>query len=229
VKERGILFSSPMVRALLAGTKTQTRRILKPGHHKLPVDTKGGWTYSTGPGGFGGISRDEFGGVSIFPLPRCPYGVVGDRLWVRETHAKFSVGEGLDRSVPQCVAYRATCDADGGFDYVDGRGEAMRLKVTKWTPGIHMPRWASRITLEITDIRLERVQDISEADAKAEGMLFHDGHSGWRHDVNYVFVEGTPRGAFFALWRLLNGEESLRANPWVWAISFTRLQPPEGK
>jgi hypothetical protein len=78
-------------------------------------------------------------------------------------------------------------------------------------------------------VRVERLQEISEADAKAEGMQFHDGrgigHTGWRHDQNYGFVEGTPRGAFFALWRLINGDESLKENPWVWVVEFRRVQP----
>jgi hypothetical protein len=78
--------------------------------------------------------------------------------------------------------------------------------------------------LEVAEVRAQRVGDIAEEDAKAEGMVFHDGrpsgHHGWRHDPGYGFVEGTPRGAFFALWRLLHGDDSLKANPWCWAVSF---------
>src|SRR5689334_647141 len=139
-----------MVRALLAGEKTQTRRIVK-----LPAEPthRGGWEATTigGPG----VTTKPGGGDPVPEQPAiwnrttgttiaCPYGVRGDRLWVRETHAQFCVGEGLDRAVPQCVAYRATCDDDGGFDYVNGRGEIMGLKITKWTPAIHMPRGVCR-------------------------------------------------------------------------------------
>jgi hypothetical protein len=200
-KERPILFSAPMVRAILAGTKTQTRRIVKPQPEYDADERWPGWKWP---------SHQARSMLEISEIPSaCPYGRRGDRLWVRETHAQFAVG---NRSgvAPQCVAYRATCDEDGGFDYVNNGDEIMRLKVTKWTPAIYMPRWASRITLEVTRVRVERLHDISEEDARAEGV-----------DEIKAQVP-TARDAFSYLWRDINGAESWRANPWVWVISFRR-------
>lgn len=193
--ERPILFSAPMVRAILDGRKTQTRRPLDlsravgdpgvPTGHVLDLIYPGSvqhygyvtaahdrtaWRVQrlcdascahpddTGP--YDGRHSRSWG-----PMPYAP----GQRLWVRETHAQFAVGNRTGLS-PQCVAYRATCDDDGGFRYVNNGDEIMRLKVTKWTPAIHMPRWASRITLEVTEIRVQRLQDISEEDARDEGV-----------------------------------------------------------
>jgi hypothetical protein len=97
----------------------------------------------------------------------------------------------------------------------------------KWKPSIHMPRWASRITLRITDIRVERLQDISEDDARAEGAMWHDGgtywHSGWRHD--YSDVHADAYSSFARLWNNINGPGAWDANPWVWVVSFERVKP----
>lgn len=180
MRERPILFSGPMVRAILAGTKTQTRRVVKP-------QPAGEWA---SPG-----------------RSSCPYGRPGDRLWVRETFGHFERSEGFK---PGCaVFYRA----DGNC-----------LKLEPWRPSIHMPRWACRLVLEISAIRMERLQAISEADAIAEGASFHDGlgvgHSGWRHD--FGDVHATARDAFARLWRDLNGPDSWSANPWVWVVEFMR-------
>ena len=157
--DRPILFSAPMVRALLAGTKTQTRRVCK-------LDVRSG------------MPEPELASL----LRCCPYGVPGDRLWVRETWAPLTVG----------YAYRA--------DPVWNAPPADR-----WHPSIHMPRAASRITLEVTGVRVERLQDISEADVIAEGcprqMLYG---TGWYRD----------------LWLKINGTGSWGANPWVWVIEF---------
>jgi hypothetical protein len=173
MKERPILFSAPMIRALLAGTKTQTRRIVKPG---APDD----WN-------------------------ACPYGVIGDRLWVRETHAPAADSWGAwerrmqkDGCGPAPVIHYA---ADGGDPFVE-----------KWRPSIHMPRWASRITLEIVAVRVERLQDISEADVAAEGVLVDDiAPPYWR--------------SYRELWEQINGAGSWDLNPWVWIVEFTRAQP----
>ena len=216
MRERPILFSAPMVRAILDGRKTQTRRIVRDG---LVVRETA-------------FGVDDAAAFGLRPWPRsavgpveCPYGAPGDRLWVRETHAQFAVGEGLDRSVPQCVAYRATCDQNGGFDYVNGRGEIMRLKVTKWTPAIHMPRWASRITLNVAGIRVERLQDISEEDARAEGVEATRGHGHPAGDDSLSACE-----VFRDLWDRINGERAAWAsNPWVWVVEFRpATTPPEG-
>jgi hypothetical protein len=208
MKERPILFSAPMVRAILDGRKTQTRRIVD---QRAFIETD----RDAAPGrGHIEQSNDLFGAYAI-ELLRRPYGSVGDRLWVRETHAQFAVGEGMDRPVPQCVAYRATCDGDGGFDYVNGRGEVMRIKVTKWTPAIYMPRWASRIALEVTGVRVERLQQISEEDARLEGV---------GPDSTQLPPNNTHRWAFHRLWDSINAKRSpWSSNPWVWVVSFKRV------
>lgn len=247
-RERPILMSAPMVMAILAGRKTQTRRIVKPQPPLVEA------IHARVGAGYGWGSHPKSGGVFVPVGPvravldaggpesiSSPYGVPGDRLWVRETHAQFSVGEGTDRPVPQCVAYRATCDRDGGFDYANGRGEVQRLGVTKWTPAIHMPRWASRLTLEVTEIRVQRLQDISEADAAAEGLrgLTKDGgrtvkygipdRDGWPgtddHGWPWHEWEVDPRKAFAKLWDKINGERAPWAsNPWLWCVTFRRVE-----
>lgn len=197
MKERPILFSAPMVRALLDGSKAQTRRVVK-----CPYKPWKGRVYDApwtvvrhSGGGWRATQHREDGsiideiGEAGFP---CPYGVPGDRLWVRET---FGPCDGW-------LCYRATegekCVPDGG----------------KWRPSIHMPRWASRITLTVTDVRVERLQDISEADAIAEGCLDTDGSPTQE-------LSGTARGAYAVLWDDLNAERAPWAtNPWVWVISF---------
>lgn len=252
MKERPILFSAPMVRAILDNKKTQTRRIVKlpDGHPEFYVDPGGTEVFGPGPYLKFPATDTQIGHGRV----RCPYGYPGDRLWVRETHARFVVGEGMDTPVPECVAYRATCDDDGGFDYVNGRGEPMRLKVTKWTPAIHMPRWASRITLEIAEVRVERLHDISEADCWAEGIDEIDGMLDDAEIRRAAKLAGCShedaRATFAALWERINGERRARveeidesgptgrsrvvvdrsaswaANPWVWALTFKRIEAP---
>lgn len=263
-REVPILFSAPMIRAILDGRKTQTRRAVNlsravgepdvpPGHvldliyprsvqhygYVTPAGHRTTWRvqrlcdaackHGDDVGPYDGRHLKSWG-----PMPYAP----GDRLWVRETHAQFAVGEGRDRGVPQCVAYRATCDADGGFDYVNGRGEVMRLKITKWTPAIHMPRWASRITLEVAEVRLQRLQEIGAPDACDEGALevldrghpmrseCYEKHGTWTGDER-LDVDGPFAGAiaaFATLWDSINGERApWSSNPWVWALSFRRL------
>jgi hypothetical protein len=185
MKERSILFSGPMVRAILAGTKTQTRRGVK----RLDVRA--------------GMPQPENDSL----LSLCsPYGQPGDRLWVRETWAWF----GCER-LPCEVLYRA----DGHTKLYDGYG--------RWRPSIHMPRWASRILLEITDVRVERLCDISEADARAEGIKVDECGHAIREEDHVAW--GGARSAFADLWASINGPDSWAANPWVWVISFRRGEP----
>ena len=191
-KERPILFSAPMVRAILAGTKTQTRRVVKgapedwspvqPQVYAPTIVDRHGFE-QPGPDAFG--AGDAQGDHWI----RCPYGQPGDRLWVRETWAQHGVS----------AVYRA----DSG-DRPAGAG--------MWRPSIHMPRWASRITLEVTGVKVERLQGISEADAIAEGIPQSD-------------VSPPDMGVFAyrQLWESINGPGSWDANPWVWCVSFKRV------
>lgn len=194
-RERPILFSAPMVRALLAGTKTQTRRIEKT---SFPL----GWG-----------KPDE---RSLF-LRGCPYGQPGDRLWVRETWMPvnkdgFAIGpKGADPTLGDGAIYRADIPAVSEADERRVR-RAVRDVAAPWRPSIHMPRWASRLTLEVTEVRVQRLQDISEEDARAEGV-----------DPLATFPHRPYGAAFFQLWQDINGVDTAHANPWVWAISFKRL------
>jgi len=197
VKERPILFNGPMVRAILEGCKTQTRREIK----NNPL-LNAGFT-------------DEFillpGNASAFV---CPFGVVGDRLWVKETSiiAPKYFNDGKDcnardeEGVPRIVQYLATNpNRDAANDY--------HLKVS---PSIFMFRWASRITLEITDVRVQRLQEITEEDARAEG---------YHPKINDSLPDWTAKESFKILWDSLNAKRGLDwdKNPWVWALSFKRV------
>lgn len=230
-KERPILFSAPMVRAILDGTKTQTRRAVKPMHAPTLA----------------------------------PYAEPGDRLWVREKHRVTAWNE-IGR-------VRVEYAADGAEDWVDApmddyddwvyrRCEIWERAGAKadvesglmapppggipWTPSIHMPRWASRITLEVTSVRVERLHDITKDDAIAEGAHAVDGPIGpwgngprWSmerpHPVEALGREeghkhclGTPQMAFANLWNRINGPDSWDANAWVWVVSFQKLEVPRG-
>lgn len=222
MKERPILFSAPMVRALLAGTKTQTRRILKlkPGFDFQERDDGKLWPWAEHP--------DRCDDVWM----PCPYGQPGDRLWVRETwnwfdpgsipadragpHAPFTGSQG-NRSIPWVAAYAA----DGNLPYPGYEGR------DHWRPSIHMPRWASRILLEITDVRVERLQNISEADARAEGATpIADPCDHVRLSCADIGCSSPQpyRLGFRSLWQDINGLESWDANPWIWVVEFERGQ-----
>lgn len=202
MKERPILFSGPMVRAILDGRKTQTRRVIKP---TQPRDD-GMW-----PAG-----RN--------PVPDCPYGRPGDRLWVRETWGISLCGNRVSLS-PE--AWPDGWPVDRLRYAADGYDFGLSTK----RPSIHMPRWASRITLEITDIRVQRLRDISEDDAVAEGIEYGQSDGATSNGRNRCFVnpvspneEGTAQWAFSQLWDSINAERAPWAsNPWVWAVSFKRI------
>jgi hypothetical protein len=231
VRERPILFSGPMVRAILDGTKTQTRRAMK--HQPLWSDAHNGWLWDRKGRGMtkpeGAKLDPPYGFTQPHWLPFCPYGAPGDRLWVREQHTIRPVEsepgewESLARPV---IGYKA----DGGSQRVEGnRSTGVGIfhgTVGVGRPSIHMKRWMSRLTLEITDVRVQRVQEISEADAIAEGV------------ASFESAPGTPeaRAAFAVLWDSLNAKRGYGwdANPWCWAISFRLLPtvpplPPGGR
>ena len=201
MKESPILFSAPMVRALLAGTKTQTRRIFKP--DRMTWDANGRYTTHAMRGG----ELSTTGSGPFKPsswLHYCPYGQPGDRLWVRESFAR----------VP------TACESEDivfAADYQDGSDRAAGVR---YTPSIHMPRWASRITLEVTGVRVERLQDIDLADALAEGIS----------DTGALILDragneqGGPIAEYAVLWEQINGPGSWDANPWVWVIEFKRVE-----
>ena len=205
MKERPILFSAPMVRALLAGTKTQTRRALRDQPCMLPDFNRGHLSIRVRGAVYQAFSPN-------FPPVRCPYGEPGDRLWVRETWAAPHSEDARPPRAIQCdwmlIHYAATEDRGGLL----------------WRPSIHMPRWASRITLEITGVRVERLQNISEADAEAEGCTKnHNGYYlGGPHAVSGRKQMATAQSAYRDLWESINGPGSWDANPWVWVVEFKR-------
>lgn len=210
MKERPILFSAPMVRAILAGQKTQTRREFR---------AKNGGVHPR---------KNDIPGMTQI-LRNCPYGKPGDRLWVRETWCETDREDGTP-----VIAYRAGGCIAIGRD--DSRGPDKLIRSfawddiphsDKWRPSIFMPRWASRILLEIASIRLEPLHSISEADAIAEGVR-EIGYTGDNAGPNRYCVQmdgysndaPTAIEAYRMLWADINGADSLDANPWVWVVEF---------
>jgi hypothetical protein len=213
MKERPILFEDAMVLAILAGAKTQTRRVVK-----ARADKDMGPRCVMQP-------HEIAGEVNGGSYRNSPYGEPGDRLWVRET---WGVADKwlheCETDPPRCIAYRAGLAArnfDPVYD-VDTSSWAFEPHM-KWRPSIHMPRWASRITLEITGVRVERLTDISEADAMAEGSPFYE--EGMDAPSSDTSEEWSYRASFCRLWESINGPGSWDANPWVWCMSFRRVQP----
>jgi hypothetical protein len=212
MKSRPILFSAPMVRAILDGSKTQTRRAVKPQPHTLRTE---GYGWPTKQGGFVSVGGPEM-------LAACPYGQPGDELWVRETWQVFygndprieyrAGGVGFEGD-ERCYATKNGMTLKQAGEEYDGKPSKMR-----WQPSIFMPRWASRITLTITEVRVQRLNEISEVDAMAEGIENPQQSAkslGWA-------VSATS--SFRILWESINGKGSWDANPWVWAITFTRKE-----
>ncbi len=187
VKERGMIFNDEMVRAILGGNKTQTRRIVEEKFYGRAV-------------------------VAELLAKHCPYGQPGDRIWVRETYRVH--GKATDVAT---LVYRASVRNSWTEQTHRVPVEVCNKPVSeKWTPSIHMPRWASRILLEITDVRVERLRDMSEADAKAEGAS----------PAMYKITppEAVYRVGFGDIWRSIYGQDNWLSNPWVWVIEFKRIQ-----
>lgn len=217
MKERPILFSSPMVRALLAGTKTQTRRVVKPQFSADAVPAEMGATNDRGHqiSGHSGMWWCDAEGNPEKSV-RCPYGQPGDRLWVRETFDFLPAG-GPDEPQACVIVYWAT-----GSTEPRSAPESYNPMIygrAKVRPSIHMPRWASRITLEVTGVRVERLQGISADDAKAEGITeFIGGWSETAAEDRSIQAGSTPQEGYRHLWDQINGPGSWDANPWVWEI-----------
>lgn len=229
VRERPILFSAPMVRAILDGTKTQTRRPVKG----LALE----WLAPN-------MLTPEF--VALPGNGLCPYGAPGDRLWVREAwSAQYSYpleyrGDHLAWHHQTPPAWRLGtnairthyCADRSAYDVCDYGEQGIDLvripmhdnNTPRWVPSIHMPRWASRITLEVTDVRVERLQEISEADAQAEGVERHFDEGVWYYGP---FERGTASAvdAYRILWDAINAKRGHGwvTNPWVWVVSFRRV------
>jgi hypothetical protein len=232
IKERPILFSPPMIKAILENRKTQTRRIIKP---QPPNGCAVGFS------AFSGKDRVEFrrypshklGGHQSFV--KCPYGQPGDRLWVRETWGTGTRPDPHD-GWHDGLEYRAD---QIGLDEHDDLplhivSEEHDLTGYKkgWHPSIHMPRWASRITLEITQIRVERLQQISEADAVAEGVECPRVGQKCNGQIQCGDTSREPQDCVCAdgyivlyklLWERINGRGSWEKNPWVWVLGLKRV------
>lgn len=194
MKERGMIFNAEMVRALLDGRKTQTRRIIKDctvGRDPISKFIKIGKKF------IGCYPED----VPELIRECCPYGVPGDRIWVRETWAEAGA------SAPDIKLYRANYPEHVPSIYEN----VPPAEEIRWTPSIHMPRTASRILLEITGVRVERLRSMSQDDARAEGVIAASGPM----EAGLAFRE---------LWDSIYGEESWKANPWVWVIEFKRVE-----
>ena len=200
MKEQPILMNSAMVRALLDGSKTQTRRVLKP----QPTHFN--------PAGIPRRARPD-GPSDMIP---CLYGKPGDRLWVRET---------LGHHVDKGHYYAATGMHVGPLlDYELEPSPSIGIPA-RAIPSIHMPRWASRILLEIVSVRVERVNDCSETDALAEGIK-GEACDHVRFSCEEIGCCGpTAKGMYAALWDVINGAGSWAANPWVWVVEFKRVAP----
>lgn len=218
MKSRPILFNGAMVRALLDGSKTQTRRVAKGERASRGMES--GWYLK--PYGF--VTNQQFAKAA------CPYGQPGDRLWVRESYMPDPDDDGtwaytqymgckgsplsdipMKFRKPENCIYRATWDGP---------------ELAGWKPSIHMPRWASRILLEIVSVRVERLNDISEEDSRAEGIT--DGgclSCGEPEPCSCTMPMPDAMDAYCHLWGQINGPDSWAANPWVWCISFRRIQP----
>lgn len=234
MKERGILFQGAMVRAIVGGKKTQTRRLLKF-EHANEVDV---WRLADDGQWEGGV-YGEGGACARMAVVSCPYGKVGDRLWVREAFAMRTLMN-HDAVAPRRVRdYGGHPPSLGGHHRCDGDDVLLQYResptsseelrqspgfatwrdtdVDRWSPGIHMPRWASRLTLEVADVRVHRAQEMEDADVIAEGCTV---------DV-VAKMTGVPWGdmpslhdAWREAWTHINGRESWDENPWVWAVSF---------
>lgn len=228
MKETGLMFKAPLVRSILDGTKTQTRRLVKPQPApNTPHDGGTKWIAQDGlhvpVGSVGHLSLRYKQGI------RCPMGQPGDRIYVRETFVqghdydavtdRLRTHDDAGNPLPMKTWFRATdeatwCDEDGW--------EAK----TPWKPAIHMPKALARIWLDITGVRLERLQDISAADAIAEGIEGPFANGPWRNyqSDGYWFPEGkdiAPILSYRSLWESTGGDWA--ANPWVWVIDFKRI------
>ena len=205
--ERGMIFNAEMVRAILDGRKTQTRRPIKWKQTRFTEigerEDGSKWPWS-----------EDAEHACDFWHP-CPFGAVGDRIWVRETWQAIHDYCDENGHVDERRYARSIPRHRGNYwhpVYEEAWGnESREDREFPWRPSIHMPRWASRILLEITDVRVERLRSMSQDDARAEGVIAASGPM----EAGLAFRE---------LWDSIYGEESWKANPWVWVISFERVE-----
>ncbi|WP_455852726.1 hypothetical protein [Pantoea endophytica] len=224
MRERGIIFNAEMVRAVLEGRKTQTRRIMK--NQPMPHPTREGDFWFRCNKALSMINVSDFTPRNG-PLPDaheyfsmcCPFGAVGDRLWVRETWMPDAPRDGTwgDVEFYGCKGSPLSMIPERYRkpEHCIHRASWEGSEMVGWTPSIHMPRWASRITLEITGVRVERLASISPDDARAEGYPVERDADGGHLD---------PWLWFRDLWDGIYPEHSFKANPWVWVVEFKRVE-----
>lgn len=241
IKERPILFNAPMVRAILDGRKTQTRRVMRhqPPSYEYKLSRLMDTTDSEKRKHIDKFHWVQMNGLNIVSETniyfRCPYGAIGGRLWVRETwqgplfYDEIPEDWNSDKyKTPEYCHYKASGDS---CDFTDSDDNF----VERWSPSIHMPRWASRILLEVTNVRVERLQDISKEDAISEGFKAitkdgktikygvpdADGYPG-NDDIGWDWCDWdvNPVIAYKRLYESINGTGSWDMNPWVWVIEF---------
>ncbi|WP_436590155.1 hypothetical protein [Pseudomonas aeruginosa] len=206
-RERPILFNEQMVRAILEGRKTVTRRVMKPQPDFLGSMVDPNTPFKTLDAG-------------LHARITCPYGEPGDRLWVREAWAADAQVDAIaprDFSQGEPIWYPA--------DFSVRQTGCSMISKGRGRPSIHMPRWASRILLEITAVRVERLQDISEEQALAEGVHGEPCDHARQACSDIGCWGDTAKGAFGFLWEQLNGAGAWQANPWVWVVEFKRVTP----
>ncbi|WP_425030649.1 hypothetical protein [Pantoea agglomerans] len=207
MRERPIIFNADMVRAVLDGRKTQTRRIMRVQPEVIPKEDEFGKPGFWIPFNAGKtMLRNEDMYIA------CPFGFKGDRLWVREAFRVHSRATDVATLVYKASEQQSWTQQTHRVPIEKCNKPAV---VDTWTPSIHMPRWASRITLEITGVRVERLRDLSEQDAKSEGVMPPAGGvlPGWEHRIN-----------FRDLWMSIYDADNWEANPWVWVIEFKRVE-----
>ncbi|ENU27042.1 hypothetical protein [Acinetobacter modestus] len=209
MKERPILFNTPMVQAILSGQKTQTRRIVNKAptteiNHRL-IALDNGWSWQVDQQGIVPTMHREIDNPMV-----CPFGQIGDRLWVRETFRLYDSDECPHADFPCGCPKNGTPLYKASHDC--GNGE-------KWKPSIHMPRKAARLFLEITNIRIERLNDITSEDAKAEGFDYSTHPSA----IQMGYAIGAKTN-FRVTWEQIYGQNEWNKNPWVWVLEFKVIQ-----
>lgn len=261
VRERGILYSGAMVRSIIADLKRQTRRVVKldPWMVRAGMSLEGAWV---DPGLGGGAYLKVPGPDGTAHRLRCPHGDIGDRLWVREAWTADTTPDAARaisadefegslwwHEVPlpyrgqenaayiyyradNAIVHAGASDVAWQYRVSSWEPDADELEGLKWTPGIHMPRWAARIVLEITDVRVERLQDISASDCYDEGVrtVPSDQKAAFLPGTDIYEVRGSAderyRGVYRQLWDSINGKRAPWAsNPFVWVISFRQVTP----
>lgn len=219
IKERPILFNSEMVRAILEGRKTMIRHVVKNApttkiNHRL-ITCENGWNWQVDEEGIQSTLHRDFNS-----LIQCPYGKVGDRLWGRESFYVWGYWKtryNLKKRRDEWNFVDLTIKCGEKYHFADNTPKIVLSRkdsrVGWWKrPSIHMPRWASRINLEITAIRIERLNEITRGDSMLEGCPFQN-----------IAKETDPLQWFRDLWQSINGEESWNTNPWVWVVEFRRV------